>query len=107
MCDQAIRLRKESNSSRDDYLNFLIELQSKKNLSMDLIYAHAYTFFLDAFETSSYMIGNAVNFLAENTECQQKLRAEILAHKNVTFEELHRLPYLDAVVKGTVDHQSI
>lgn len=44
--DQAIRLREENNISRDDYLNFLIELRNKKNTSMEVIYAHAYTFFL-------------------------------------------------------------
>lgn len=104
--DQAIRLRKENNISRDDYLNFLIELQNKKNLPMDLIYAHAYTFFLDGFETTSYILGNAVNLLAKHKECQEKLRAEIKGFDHITLEELHQMPYLDAVLNGRIEKQS-
>lgn len=99
--DQAVRLRKENNISRDDYLNYLIELQAKKNIPMDLIYAHAYTYFLDGFETTSYILGNAINNLAENKECQESLREEIRNYDHVTFEELHQMPYLDAVINGS------
>lgn len=98
--DQAVQLRKQNNISRDDHLNFLIELQTKKNVPIDLIYAHAFTFFLDGFETSSYILGNAVNFLAEHKECQNKLRAEIEKYDHITFDELHAMPYLDAVLHG-------
>lgn len=101
--DQAILLRKENNVSRDDYLNFLIELQNKKNTPMDLIYAHAYTFILDGFETTSYMLGNCVNFLAEHKDVQEKLRAEIKEYDHITFEELHQMPYLDAVMNGKAE----
>lgn len=98
--DQAVRLRKENHISRDDYLNFLIDLQVKKNLPMDLIYAHAYTYFLDGFETTSYILGNAINNLAGNRECQEKLREEFRNYDRITFEELHQMPYLDAVING-------
>lgn len=99
--DQAIQLRKENNISREDYLNYLIELKDKKNMPMDLIYAHAYTFFLEGFETNSYMLGNAVNYLAENKDCQDKLRAEIKSYDNINFDELLQMPYMDAVLNGT------
>lgn len=46
------------------------------------------------------MLGNAVNFLAEHKEIQEKLRAEIKEYDHITFEELHQMPYLDAVVNG-------
>lgn len=98
--DQAAQLRRESDNSRDDYLNFLIELQNKKNTPMDLIYAHVFTFFLDGFETTSYLLGNAINYLAENQECQTKLRNEVQSYEQITFEDLHRMPYLDAVLNG-------
>lgn len=101
--DQAAQLRKENNISRDDYLNFLIELQNKKNTPMDLIHAYAFTLFLDGFETTSYMLGKALNYLAENKESQEKLRAEIKNQDNqITFDELHQLPYLDAVLNGKI-----
>lgn len=98
--NQAVQMRKENNISRDDYLNFLIELKDKKNMQMDLIYAHAYTFFLDGFETTSYILGNAVNYIAEHKECQEKLRAEIKCYDHITFDELHQMPYMDAVLNG-------
>lgn len=100
LLDQAMEMRKANNISRDDYLNFLIDLQKRKNTPMHLIYAHAYTFFLDGFETTSYILGNAVNFLAKHQECQGKLRAEIQNHRHVSFDELHQMKYLDAVFNG-------
>lgn len=99
--DHAAQLRKENNVLRDDYLNFLIELQDKKNTPQDLIHAYAFTLFLDGFETTSYMLGKAINYLAENKEAQEKLRAEIKSYDSITFEELHQMPYLDAVFNGT------
>lgn len=103
--DHAVQLRKENNISRDDYLNFLIELQNKKNTPIDLIYAHVYTFFLDGFETTSYILGSAINQLAGNQECQAKLRAEIASYDHITFEELHQMSYLDAVFNGRIFHK--
>lgn len=98
--DQAVELRKQSNASRDDYLNFLIELREKKNVSMDRIYAHAYTYFVDGFETTAYVLGNAINRLAINQHCQEKLRDEIKSFGDINFENLHQMPYLDAVLNG-------
>lgn len=98
--DYAIELRKENDAYRDDYLQFLIDVQNKKNISRELMHSHAYTFFLDGFETSCYMLGQAVNFLAKHKECQDKLRAEIKSTANATFEELNQMQYLDAVFNG-------
>lgn len=96
----AVRLRQENNIKRDDFLNFLLELKNRKNTPTNLLHAHAFTFFLEGFETSSYMLGNALNLLAENKDCQQKLRDEIKSHENISFEELNHMPYLDAVLNG-------
>lgn len=98
--DHAIQLRRENNISRDDYLSYLIELREKKNIPMDIIYAHAFTYFLDGFETTTYALGSAINNLAENEDCQEKLRAEINRYDHITFEDLHHMPYLDAVLDG-------
>lgn len=98
--DHAVQLRKENNISRDDYLNYLIELREKKNVPMDMIYAHAYTYFLDGFETTTYLLGSAINNLAGNQHCQEKSRTEINGYDRITFEILHQMPYLDAVVNG-------
>lgn len=98
--DQAIQIRKENNISRDDYLNYLIELREKKNIPMNIIYAHAFTYFLDGFETTAYALGSAINNLAGNKDCQEKLRAEINSYEHISFEDLRQMPYLDAVLNG-------
>lgn len=102
--DVAVQLRHENNIKRDDYLNFLLEMKNRKNTPLNLLHAHAFTFFLNGFETSSYMLGNALNFLAQNKCCQEKLRAEIKSNKNIGFDELCHLPYLDAVLNGKIIH---
>lgn len=98
--DQAIRIRHENHITRDDYLNYLIELHEKKNTPMDLIYAHAFTYFLDGFETTTYLLGSALNNLARYKNCQAKLRAEIACYDQITFDDLHKMTYLDAVLNG-------
>lgn len=99
---QAIDLRTKNKISRDDYLNFLLDLQKRKNQSNLLTEAHAFTFFLDGFETTSYMLGNAINQLAKNTDCQQKLRDEVNKFDYISFDDLHQIPYLDAFLNGKI-----
>lgn len=54
------------------------------------------------------MLGKALNYLAENKESQEKLRAEIKNQDNqITFDELHQLPYLDAVFNGKILNKKI
>lgn len=97
---QAVELRRENHITRDDYLNFLLELQKRKNMSTILSVASAFTFFLDGFETTSYILGNAINELAKNKECQKKLRAEVKQFEDIGFDDLNQLPYLDAILSG-------
>lgn len=53
------------------------------------------------FETTSHTLGNAVNNLAENKECQERLRAEVNSNNHaISFDDLHQMPYLDAVLNG-------
>lgn len=53
----AVNLRKESKTHRDDYLEFLINLQEKKGISLVEMAAHGSTFFIDGFETSGVVLG--------------------------------------------------
>lgn len=98
----AVELRQENNIERDDYLNLLMELQKKNNLQDTSSAANAFTFFLDGFETTSYMLGNAINELAKSKNCQDKLREEVKSFKSRGFDDLNQMPYLDAVVNGNV-----
>jgi len=97
----AVQLREKNNIERDDYLNLLMELKKRKNLSTSSSAANAFTFFLDGFETTSYIMGSAINELAKNKECQRKLRDEVKKYEHIGFDDLNQMSYLDAVVNET------
>lgn len=90
----------KQNTSRDDYLNFLIELKNRKNVPDNILHSHAYTLFLDGFETTSYILGFALNYLSEHKLCQNKLRAEVNKYDNIGYDELQQMPYLESFLNG-------
>lgn len=49
-------MQKEQNIQRDDFINFLLESNKKKEISHVEMAADTVTVFLDGFETSSYSI---------------------------------------------------
>ncbi|CAD7092565.1 unnamed protein product [Hermetia illucens] len=106
LMEAAIRLRKETKSDRVDFLNYLLQLQEKKNLSTLEMAAHTMTFFLDGFETSSILISNCLQLLAEHRDIQQKLRDEITAavasEGGLSYEKLFDLPYLEQCINETL-----
>ncbi|GAB0089203.1 hypothetical protein DMENIID0001_037070 [Sergentomyia squamirostris] len=98
----SIDLRKKSKIDRMDYMHFLLELQQKKNLNeLDMV-AHAVTFFLDGFETSSVVLSFCLYELAKNQQAQEKLRKEIREtrekHEDFSYEVIHEMSYLEQVI---------
>lgn len=94
----AIAYRLSSGDKKADYLNYLLTLREKKNLSDLQMVAHAVTFFIDGFETSSIAMSYLLYELARNGEAQEKLRTEIReaeAKGDLSFDEIADLPYLD------------
>lgn len=72
---------------------------------LDFMVAHAMTFFLDGFETSSIAMSYALYALAANPDVQRKLKAEIdqtLSKSNgeITYECLQEMSYLENVLLG-------
>lgn len=101
LTDQAMRLRKSLNEKPDDYLNFLLKLQEKRDFQLMDIAAHTITFFLEAYETSSIVLTHALYRLAQNKECQHKLRQEINeCHGNIDFDIISNMKYLEQVLNG-------
>lgn len=104
LTQDAVRMRTEQNISREDFLNFLMQLRHKKQLQEIDMVGHAMTFFLDGYETSSTVIANIVNQLARNPEVQSKLRREIehviASCGSISFEDIQELEYLDQVLSG-------
>lgn len=105
LTNDAIAMRGTSNVQRDDFLNYLLELKKRKNISEIDLTAHTVTFFLDGFETSSVVIAYALYYLGRYQETQNKLRKEIFLsvqkHGKITFDEITEMAYLDQVFHGS------
>ncbi|XP_059618982.1 probable cytochrome P450 28a5 [Phlebotomus argentipes] len=102
----AIALRRKTDVNRFDYLHYLLELQEKKNLNeLDMV-AHAVTFFLDGFETSSIAMAFTLYELGKCKNVQEKLRQEIretiAKHGKITHEVVSEMPYLDQVLNESL-----
>ncbi|XP_058821756.1 probable cytochrome P450 28d1 isoform X2 [Topomyia yanbarensis] len=102
----AIRYRKQNKIVRNDYLDHLLSLEEKKNISELDIAGHGVSFFADAFELSSMIMTNCLYDIASHPEVQRQLREEIhLVQKSkggVTYDNLGEMTYLDQVLNETL-----
>lgn len=58
-----------------------------------------------ATDTTSHLMAQVLQLLAEHPDIQDKVRAEILASRggqDISYDQLQALPYLDAVCKETL-----
>ncbi|KXJ78558.1 hypothetical protein RP20_CCG004242 [Aedes albopictus] len=103
---EAIRHREASVTNRADYLDYLISLRNKKEISELDMAAHGVTFFIDGFETSSVAISFMLYEIAKNPEVQKRLRQELLKvtseNGTVSYDSLLELPYLEQVVNESL-----
>ncbi|KAJ6644129.1 putative cytochrome P450 28a5 [Pseudolycoriella hygida] len=98
----SVRMRDAGNNQREDFMNFVLNLRNKKNLSDTDIAAHAITFFIDGFETSSVALCFTMYHLAKNKQIQDKLRNEILKNVGddgrISFDKFSEMSYLEQVL---------
>lgn len=106
LLNDAIKIRKESNIEREDFLSYLLDLKEKKNLSKMDMASHSITVFLDGFETSTAVISYALYHLACNSHVQQKLRAEIneciRVNGCLSHDSILEMEYLNQVFNETL-----
>lgn len=97
-CDlmtQAVKQRQGLGNVRQDYLEYLLQMQGKKNVSELELAANAITFFIDGFETSAAAIACVLFELAQHKDIQSRLREEL---KDVTsYDQIIEHEYLDMV----------
>uniref|UniRef100_U5EW43 Putative cytochrome n=1 Tax=Corethrella appendiculata TaxID=1370023 RepID=U5EW43_9DIPT len=107
----AIKYRKDNNVVRADYLDHLMQMQEKKQLTDLELAAHGVSFFADGFETSSIVISHCLYDIAANPNVQQKLRAEIqnvITKKGgLTYDNIAEMEYLDQVLNESLRCHSI
>ncbi|EDW64134.1 probable cytochrome P450 309a1 [Drosophila virilis] len=99
-----------SGAERSDYLAHLLQLQ-EKGASYDDMVGHALTVLMDGFETSAAVLYHMLYTLGAYQEQQEKLRTEILealaVNKNISYEQLNALPYLDQCVYESMRMTSV
>jgi len=104
-CDlmkRAIELRHRSgNANRIDFLNYMIELQEKRNLSLHEVTSHSMSFLTDGFETTAGVLATTLLMLARNPEAQQRVREEV-GTESLSIEALWQIPYLQACIHETI-----
>ncbi|KDQ16690.1 hypothetical protein BOTBODRAFT_106698 [Botryobasidium botryosum FD-172 SS1] len=97
----------KSNVTSRDLLSLLIkanmasDIPDTQKMSDEEVLAQISTFLVAGHETTSSSTAWALIELANQSEIQSKLRAELAAVStdNLTMDELNALPYLDAVVR--------
>lgn len=104
--DTAASYRQQFNQKPTDFLTFILACQSNSDYSNKESAAFASMFFFDAFETTSIMLAQALYHLADNVDCQRKLRNEIDAFLSSMDDGssniMEKMPYLDNVVHGKI-----
>ncbi|XP_021934430.1 cytochrome P450 6k1-like [Zootermopsis nevadensis] len=132
MVNDTVEYREKNNVERNDFMQLMIQLKNKTlgavenndtnfpvketdelnsnapfEVTMDVIAAQAFLFFLAGFETSSTTMTFCLYELALNPDIQERLRAEIdtVLGKhggNITYESIFEMEYLDKVVNETL-----
>ncbi|KAH8412200.1 hypothetical protein KR009_000424 [Drosophila setifemur] len=99
---KCIQLRRENPvQQRDDFLNYMLQLQEKKGLDTVELTSHTMTFLTDGFETTAQVLTHALLLLGRHPADQQKLRDEI-GSGELSFEKLSELPLLEACIHETL-----
>ncbi|KAL1462449.1 hypothetical protein WDU94_014283 [Cyamophila willieti] len=102
-----VMYREDNNVQRNDFLNLIMELRNQqKEITLDVMLAQAFIFFVAGFETSSSALSFCLYELAQNKHLQTKLRQEILdtrkQHGELNYEALQSMSLLDKVTKETL-----
>ncbi|TFK29231.1 cytochrome P450 [Coprinopsis marcescibilis] len=77
-----------------------------EKMSKEELLGQMSTLMFGAMDTTSNALSRVLHLLSENQDVQDRLREEIRSakkvHDQLMYEELHQLPYLDAVCKETL-----
>lgn len=100
-----LQQRTETPLPQEDLFQWLLNGMEKEKLDKNEVISHAFSFFIEGFETSSGVMACALYSLAKNPDIQQRLREEVLQTldrhgQEVTFDALQDMGYLERVVLG-------
>lgn len=102
---EVLEVRRNETMKRNDFFQLMIDLEksSGEKIDEETLAAHALSFFVDGYETSSATITYVIFSLSLCPDIQEKLRQEIqsvLAKHNgeITYDALKEMTYLDQVI---------
>jgi len=97
--------RRKEESTRNDFLQLMVDLERTEGDKFDLesVTAHAVSFFIDGYETSSTVLSFIGFNLATHPKVQEKLREEVMSVLNkydgsITYDSLKEMTYMDQVL---------
>ncbi|XP_055845082.1 probable cytochrome P450 28d1 [Episyrphus balteatus] len=97
--EKSVAMRRSEKSDRMDFMNYVLQMQERKQCKNSQLLSHMMTFILDGFETSAQVITATLYQLAKNPVEQEKLRNEIFSNLNkngeLEFEYLEGPSYVD------------
>lgn len=82
---------------------------SLSEMTLELMAAQCFIFFLAGFDTSSGILGHCLLELSKQPQYQEKLRDEVrravreIGNGEITYDILNKIPYMDQVVFGMCD----
>ncbi|XP_047369990.1 uncharacterized protein LOC124957199 [Vespa velutina] len=102
---QIIEQRREEKEKRNDFFQLMVDLEKSEGQKFDeeSLSAHALSFFVDGYETSSATLSFICFELSIHCNIQEKLRKEIKQvldkHQGeITYDSLKEMTYLDQVI---------
>lgn len=101
MMEKSFKYRVDNKIQRVDYMDHLINLYNKKEITMDDVTTHGSTFLTDGYETSAVAVSSMLYELGKNKDIQAKLRDEIMKampdEESFNYDNIMQLEYLDQV----------
>lgn len=104
--------RKKTPFQHEDVMQWLLAGLEQEKFEEKEAISHAFSFFIEGFETSGIVLSFALHALAKNPDVQQRLREELVEamqrHNNeLTFDAMQEVTYLEATVQGTMEGDSL
>ncbi|EDX07148.1 cytochrome P450 6a22 isoform X2 [Drosophila simulans] len=104
---ETVKQREEQGIVRSDFMNLLIEMKQRGELTIEEMAAQAFIFFVAGFDTSASTLGFALYELAKQPALQAKLREEIdqalkLHQGEFTYDSMQELRYMELVIAETL-----
>lgn len=104
---QTVEHRDKSNIERNDFVQLLVQLKRKGQLTFEEIAAESFIFYVGGFHTSASLMNFILYELALNSEVQSRLRQEIVDNLEqnegeLSYDSISQMKYLEMVVNETL-----